>query len=1069
MKFDNYVSNLRVRTKLILFLIFPVLALSFFVTTGTYTKWLEYQNANNANNTIDFSLRLVALVHELQKERGLTIGFIESGGQNFRDDMEKQRRLTDDKSDQFFNFMQTHLQQNSSWATFEGLKRFQEELQQLPKVRTTIDLAENTNGFFDYYSELNALALGSIRTMDMKVNVTPIAKQVRLTQLYTILLWLQERSGQERAALNKTINSKEFTLEQSQKIRSFAVIQESLLKEYSSIASEAQLELIQQKLGNTVFADVEHIRKDIVTRIKKVDLLDKLQILVGQGNQIHNFRNYAIQDQGKYSEHFNGIRAEAKLIIREYHSLAEMGEVEIDHLNAIETVLEEYNSFYNTVLELKRNGGSMEEIIRIASVDDTPASSAFTYLRKSIVNMNAHQSWTKTTARINLIMEVSDDIRVEMARHASKINKDAGNSLGLYLLITFVTIASVVILGYLLMRRLVGDLFSIATSMRNMRATGNLDRLQEISGDDEIGDMATAFNDLVVERNRMTDELQKLSRAVESSSSAVITTDPDGNIEYTNPKFSEITGYTKEEALGQNPRILKSGEVPDSVYADLWKTILAGREWKGEFHNRRKDGSLYWAHNSVSGVRDTLGNTTHFVAIQEDVTQRHKLTEQLSHQASHDALTGLVNRCEFERRTERLLSTIRQDKDEHALCYIDLDQFKIVNDTCGHTAGDELLRQISIVLQRTSRKRDTLARLGGDEFGLLMEHCSLKHAQRVAVSIQKAIQDYQFAWEGQSFRVGASMGLVTIDGSISDLVELMKQADAACYMAKDKGRNRIHVHQAEDSELAQRHGEMQWVARIHLALEENRFCLYAQSIVSLNEFHDTHYELLLRMVDEEGQIIPPGAFLPAAERYDLIDKLDRWVIENTFRSLAANPTFLQQIQFVSINLSGQSMADESFHAFVVDQFEANAILPGKICFEITETAAISNLSNATKFISTLRDLGCSFALDDFGSGLSSFAYLKNLPVDYLKIDGMFVKDIVDDPIDRAMVKSISEIGQVMGMKTIAEFVENDVIMGMLKEIGVDYAQGYGIDRPRSFDELLERSNNVTDIKRRINY
>ena len=436
--------------------------------------------------------------------------------------------------------------------------------------------------------------------------------------------------------------------------------------------------------------------------------------------------------------------------------------------------------------------------------------------------------------------------------------------------------------------------------------------------------------------------------------------------------------------------------------------------------------------------------------------------QNLSYQASHDTLTGLVNRREFERRAEQLLSTIRQDKGEHALCFMDLDQFKIINDTCGHTAGDEILRQLSVVLQNTVRHSDTLARLGGDEFGVLMEHCSLDDAHRVATSLQKAIREFQFSWEGKMIKIGVSIGLVPITVDVESLTELMIHADAACYMAKDQGRNRIHVYHVEDLEIEQRHGEMQWASRLNQALEDDRFCLYAQSIEPLDGNISGHYELLIRMLDEEGEIIPPGAFLPAAERYNLISKIDHWVIKNSFRLLAENPEFLNKIHFCSINLSGQSVTENEFLNFVIDQLDKTGIPGEKICFEITETAAISNLSKAIKFISTMKGFGCLFALDDFGSGLSSFAYLKNLPVDYLKIDGMFVKNIVDDPIDHAMVKSINDIGHVMGMQTIAEFVENEIIKNMLKEIGVNYAQGYGIGKPMSFDTLLRPPNDTHD-------
>lgn len=567
--------------------------------------------------------------------------------------------------------------------------------------------------------------------------------------------------------------------------------------------------------------------------------------------------------------------------------------------------------------------------------------------------------------------------------------------------------------------------------------------------------LIAAFVRDISDRKKAENELKKLSRAVDSSSSGVIITDHLGNIEYVNPKFTDITGYEKIEVIGKNPNILQSGENPDSLYDELWQTISSGKEWKGEFHNLKKDGSYYWARNSISGVKDIDGGEiSHFICIQDDVTHEYELSEKLSYQASHDVLTGLINRHEFERRIERLLATLKHESGVHALCFMDLDQFKVVNDTCGHGAGDELLRQLSTLLQKTVRHRDTLARLGGDEFGILMEHCSLDDAHRVATSILQAVQDFQFSWDDYSFKLGMSIGLVSINETSPNLMELLKHADAACYVAKDNGRNRIHVHDVEDSEIAHRHGEMQWVTRINKALLENRFCLYAQAIVPLNDSDAKHYEFLIRMIDEQGKTIPPGAFLPSAERYNLITKIDYWVIEAVFDLLENNPVFLKQVDFCSINLSGQSLTDMSFQNHVVEKFTHTNIPPGKICFEITETAAITNLSTASLFIAKMKVLGCQFALDDFGSGLSSFGYLKNLTVDFLKIDGMFVKNIVDDPIDRAMVKSINEIGQVMGMKTIAEFVENDEIQDILHDIGVNFAQGYGVGKPIPSQDLL---------------
>ncbi len=479
--------------------------------------------------------------------------------------------------------------------------------------------------------------------------------------------------------------------------------------------------------------------------------------------------------------------------------------------------------------------------------------------------------------------------------------------------------------------------------------------------------------------------------------------------------------------------------------------------WKDDICNIKKDGTRFWCSLNISEFSHPAYGKV-WVSINVDITDRKKMDAKLNYLASHDALTGLISRYEFELRVTRLLSNLSKEKSTHAMCFLDLDQFKVINDTCGHAAGDELLRQIGRVLRETIRKRDTLARLGGDEFGVLMEHCTLEQAHRVADDILKAVIDYQFSWDGNVFRIGVSIGLVAITEASGNFTELLKQADVACYLAKDLGRNRVHAYHPDDTELAVRHGEMQWVGRINHALDENQLCLYAQPIISLDGGGRRHYELLVRMLDENGDIIPPGAFLPAAERYNLIEKVDAWVVSHACSSLAAHPAFIGQVDFITINLSGPSLTNQSFLKSILQIFKETGVSPKKICFEVTETAAVSNLDSAISFIKNLKEIGCQFALDDFGSGISSFGYLKNLPVDYLKIDGMFVKDIVEDPIDRAMVKSINEIGQMMGMKTIAEFVENDEIKMMLKVIGVNYGQGYGLGKPGPLVDLITQFN-----------
>lgn len=602
---------------------------------------------------------------------------------------------------------------------------------------------------------------------------------------------------------------------------------------------------------------------------------------------------------------------------------------------------------------------------------------------------------------------------------------------------------------------------------RAVRKNGDITFLREIGRAvrNDSGDIIRSYGivqdntDRILAGASLRQSENRLRSLVYSSPVSIHEIDLDGRLVFMNPTGLKMMGVENEaEIVGLNYLDIPIPEDRERV-SDLMELAKQGQGSIFEFSAAGENLVLHFS-SSFEAIRDEDDNIVRLMGVTQDITERKQIEEKLSHQASHDALTGLINRREFEQRTNRLLSTIQKDRTRHAMCFLDLDQFKVINDTCGHVAGDELLRQLAKLLRSTVRKRDTLARLGGDEFGVLMEHCTIDQAHRVTDEILAAINEYQFSWEGEIFRIGVSIGLIAITEATGNFTDLFKQADVACYLAKELGRNRIHIYHPDDAELAVRQSEMQWVGRINKALDENRFCLYAQPIVSLKSGDARHVELLVRMLDEDDEVIPPNSFLPAAERYNLSEKLDTWVVERTIGLMISHPVFIEQMDFISINLSGQSVANAQFMHMVVALIGKSKIDAGKICFEITETAAISNLSAASTFIASLKDLGCRFALDDFGSGLSSFGYLKNLPVDYLKIDGMFVKDMVDDPIDNAMVKSINEIGHVMGMKTIAEYVENDDIKDKLIEIGVDYAQGYGIGKPEPFSELIDQFDRV---------
>ena len=583
------------------------------------------------------------------------------------------------------------------------------------------------------------------------------------------------------------------------------------------------------------------------------------------------------------------------------------------------------------------------------------------------------------------------------------------------------------------------------------RAKGLLDergRLRRLVG------VETDITEQKIYEEALFREKESAQITLQSIGDGVVTTDQDCNVEYLNPVAEELTGWRVDDATGRPIDDIFRGfheETCEPLENPLAVAIRRNRSIKSVRPTLliRRDGNEIYIESTASPIRDDRGDVTGGVLVFHDVSEARELNRKLSYHASHDILTGLVNRREFESRLERALKSARARETSYALCYIDLDQFKIVNDSCGHNAGDALLSQLGALLKGKIRWRDTLARLGGDEFGLLLESCSLEEAMRMADKLREAIREHRFSWDDRTFQLGASLGVVPISPETDDVAALLSAADSACQAAKEAGRNRVYSYQENDIDLMRRRREMQWAARINNALEENRFELFRQTILPLQgQDEGAHYELLLRMRDENGKLVSPELFIAAAERYGITPNIDRWVVNQAFRWLVSEADERERLSMCSINLSGQSLTDDGFLPFVVEQFQTSGLDASKICFEITETAAIASYAQASRFINALKELGCNFALDDFGTGLSSFGYLKHFPVDILKIDGSFVKEILHDPIDREMVRSINEIGHLTGKQTIAEFAENEEIITMLKGMGVDYAQGYGVSEPQ---------------------
>ena len=569
---------------------------------------------------------------------------------------------------------------------------------------------------------------------------------------------------------------------------------------------------------------------------------------------------------------------------------------------------------------------------------------------------------------------------------------------------------------------------------------------------------------------RVFEEKERAQVTLQSIGDGVITTDAEGNIDYINPVAQDLTGWDMRSARGKpvtEIMTIINEHTRATVDNPVVRCLKDGRVItlaEGSILITRKSDEIP-IQDSAAPIRDRIGNIIGSVMVFHDTSKESRLFRQLSYQASHDTLTGLINRNEFENRLGESIDALRPHPDQnHALLYLDLDQFKVVNDTFGHTAGDELLRQLSEIVQSQIRSTDLFARLGGDEFGILLERCDEGKALDVAESIRNSIEGYRFEWQDSFTTIRASIGVVMVSSECDEVASLMSSADVACYTAKDMGRNRVHLYR--DSDASMRHEEMKWVSRITSAVEEGRLELYYQPIIGIKDKRGEkrgYYELLLRMRDEDGEIVGPDQFIPAAERYNLMSTLDRWVVHEALTELADSESDGDARYTLAINLSGTSLSEDRFLDFVIDELESQNLPNGAICFEITETAAISNLSRVVHFMQTLKKLGCKFSLDDFGSGLSSFTYLKNLPVDYLKIDGQFVSNVVDDSVDESMVKAISEVGHAMGIETIAERVETKQVLDKLGALGVEFAQGYYIARPSSVATFEPWSANDTEM------
>ena len=634
------------------------------------------------------------------------------------------------------------------------------------------------------------------------------------------------------------------------------------------------------------------------------------------------------------------------------------------------------------------------------------------------------------------------------------------------ILIMTIAILLTVVFAMLLANSVSKPLTLLAQGIQMIKSGNLLHRIAEQSKG-EVGVLEKNVNEMAanlaraqaIERRQAANLLQseriKAHTTLESIGEGVITTNEKAIITYINPVAMRLTGYKYDESVGRPlGDIFKSyfESTQEHIAYPIDSCLKHGHIVRHDALLKlvRKDGEEFIIRDTATPIHDHTGNIVGAVVIFDDFSTLHAMAEKLVYQAAHDDLTGLYNRREFENQLDLALNDTKQTQAENAIFFIDLDQFKVVNDSCGHLAGDQLLKQISQILKSKIREHDILARLGGDEFGIILRDCHQDKAFALADVILNTVQSFVFYWGSQQFNIGACLGVVVLNNKFINTSDVLMAADSACYLAKEAGRNSLHIYQPSDKEQQKRRSEIKWVQRIKTAVDKNDFVLYAQKIHSLNHHaQPDHYEVLLRL-NLDGNIYTPSTFMTAAERYNLMPDIDKWVISEIFSSFekiyqAGNPA--RHANRFNINLSGQSLTRDDFHNFVFNKVMNCSIDHSLITFEITETATIANLAHAIEFMNKLKNMGCQFALDDFGSGLSSFGYLTSLPLDYIKIDGKIVRDIVTNPINLSIVESINHIAHIMQLQTIAEFVESDAIVNLLKSCDIDYAQGFHLDAP----------------------
>jgi diguanylate cyclase (GGDEF)-like protein/PAS domain S-box-containing protein len=1032
----------------------PVITLLFFAYNIVIEKHHQLRNIQNALHFNDIADQLAETVHQLQAERGLSAGVFANRDQVYPQSLIWQRQQTDvmiKQLAQIFANVPDYLTEKER----DKLNHINTELAKLATIRLEIDQFSDDR-FFDFYSQLIKNILNVISFLK---TFSTISDYHNMTSSYLNVLWLKEYAARERGALHGVFSAQQLKIDQFSTITSDIAGQHAALRNFYNTATTRHQVQVRNIQSHPATLKVKHFREIIFNKAIRNDALNGLQILVGYGGLIHDFKNYVIRGDAKYSNNFQRKFDTVRHQIEAYKKLPNISRQEKDSLNIIRDTLQQYQGHLATISAMKEKQASINQIDQAVVVDDQPALNAINYLRHNLTSQDAEYWWQQASARLDLIHKVSTFIAEDLDVLGQKIEADTRYLLNLYLVLTILVLFLTGIIGMKLRSRLVREIRYIADTIRISQKNKQLNQLLTVTGDDEIADMANAFNNLILERTAAEGKLQLAAQVFSETHEGISITDPNGTIIDVNPAFCEITGYSHEEVIGNNHNMLSSGRQSPEFYTNMWRILKEQGYWKGEIWNRKKNGELYAELLTISSLKGKDGNVTNYVGFFSDITQSKQQQKSLELMAHYDVLTQLPNRILLIDRFSRATAHCKRQKTSLAVCFLDLDNFKPVNDRFGHDVGDRLLIAVAERITHNIREEDTVARLGGDEFVILLGNINADNPCEYLLErlIQSLSQSYDI--DQKIINIGTSIGVTVYPQDDADIDTLLRHADQAMYQAKLAGKNVFRFFNAEKKQQAlRRHTQLQ---EIEQGFSNNEFCLYYQPKLNMRTGNVFGAEALIRWQKPDNGIVPPLEFLPLLENTELEIKLGNWVIHEALEQL--DEWISQGIKLeISINISSYHLQSPSFFTHLAKTLaKFPNVDPEYLQLEILESSMLGDIHIISDIIKTCRDLGVRIALDDFGTGYSSLNHLRKIPADTIKIDQSFVKDMLTDPDVYSIIDGVIGLADSFNRQVIAEGVETIEHGLMLQLMGCEQAQGYGIAKPMPANEIIAWLNNYT--------